>query len=98
MEHLRQLVLDEADEMLNTDFKSQVYGLLQYIPESTQLSLFSTTLPLDVMEVAQRFMRNPMQILLKKEELTLEGIKQFYIAVVEEKWKLEILSEICMGR
>lgn len=94
LEYLRQLVLDEADEMLNTDFKSQVYEVFKYIPESTQLRLFSATLPLDVMEVAQRFMRDPMQILLKQEELTLEGIKQFYIAVAEEKWKLEVLCDL----
>lgn len=94
LEHLRQIVLDEADEMLSTDFKVQVYNLFQYVPESTQICLFSATLPLDVMEVAQRFMRNPMRILVKKEELTLHGIKQFYIAVGDEKWKFETLCDL----
>jgi translation initiation factor 4A len=94
LERLRQIVLDEADEMLSTDFKVQVYDLFQYVPESTQICLFSATLPLDVMEIAQRFMRNPMRILVKKEELTLNGIKQFYIAVGDEKWKFETLCDL----
>merc|ERR1712194_469197 len=51
-------------------------------------------MPLDVLEVTQRFMRDPVRILVKKAELTLEGIKQFYIAVDKEEWKLETLCDL----
>ena len=46
--------------------------------------LLSATMPQDVLEVTKRFMRNPINILVKKEELTLEGIKQFYVDVDKE--------------
>lgn len=51
-------------------------------------------MPLDVLEVTKKFMRDPIRILVKKEELTLEGIKQFYIAIEREDWKLETLSDL----
>ena len=41
-------------------------------------------MPSDVLEVTKRFMRDPIRILVKKEELTLEGIKQFYVQVEKE--------------
>ena len=49
-----------------------------------QVILLSATMPVDVLEVTKRFMREPIRILVKKEELTLEGIRQFYIEVQEE--------------
>ena len=49
-----------------------------------QVILLSATMPADVLEVTKKFMRNPVRILVKKEQLTLEGIKQFYIGVEKE--------------
>ena len=51
---------------------------------SVQVILLSATMPADVLEVTKRFMRDPVRILVKKEELTLEGIRQFYIEVSNE--------------
>jgi translation initiation factor 4A len=51
-------------------------------------------MPQDVLEVTTKFMRDPVRILVKKQELTLEGIKQFYIAVEKEEWKLDTLSDL----
>ena len=51
---------------------------------ASQVILLSATMPTDVLEVTKRFMRDPVRILVKKEELTLEGIKQFYINVEKE--------------
>lgn len=93
-DHIRQVILDEADEMLAVGFKDQVYEIFQYLPESAQVCLFSATMPLDVLELTNRFMRDPIRILVKKDELTLEGIKQFYIAVDREEWKLETLCDL----
>ena len=50
----------------------------------TQVILLSATMPMDVLDVTKRFMREPIRILVKKEELTLEGIRQFYIQVEKE--------------
>jgi len=51
-------------------------------------------MPTDVLEVTKRFMREPIRILVKKEELTLEGIKQFYVMVDKEEWKLDTLCDL----
>ncbi len=77
-------VLDEADEMLSRGFKEQIYDVFRKLPSSIQVVLLSATMPLEVLDVTKRFMRDPIRILVKKEELTLEGIKQFYVQVEKE--------------
>jgi len=91
---VKQFVLDEADEMLSRGFKDQIYDIFRLLPGTTQVILLSATMPLDVLEVTKRFMRDPIRILVKKEELTLEGIKQFYISVEREEWKLDTLCDL----
>lgn len=59
-----------------------------------QVILLSATMPSDVLDVSKCFMRNPIRILVKKEELTLEGIKQFFVYVEREDWKLETLCDL----
>ncbi|KAF8126038.1 P-loop containing nucleoside triphosphate hydrolase protein [Boletus edulis] len=86
--------LDEADEMLSRGFKDQIYELFQLLPQDTQVVLLSATMPADVLEVTKKFMRDPVRILVKRDELTLEGIKQFYIAVEKEEWKLDTLCDL----
>mmetsp|Transcript_37617 Transcript_37617/g.55408 ORF Transcript_37617/g.55408 Transcript_37617/m.55408 type:complete len:398 (-) Transcript_37617:43-1236(-) len=94
LDNITQFFLDEADEMLSRGFKDQIYDIFKFLPETVQVCLFSATMPLDVLEVTQRFMRDPVRILVKKDELTLEGIKQFYIAVDKEEWKLDTLCDL----
>merc|ERR1711933_139017 len=94
LDSIRQFFLDEADEMLSRGFKDQIYDIFKFLPETVQVCLFSATMPLDVLEVTQRFMREPVRILVKKDELTLEGIKQFYVAVEREEWKLDTLCDL----
>lgn len=86
--------LDEADEMLSRGFKDQIYEVFQLLPQDTQVVLLSATMPADVLEVTKKFMREPVRILVKRDELTLEGIKQFYIAVEKEEWKLDTLCDL----
>jgi translation initiation factor 4A len=59
-----------------------------------QVVLLSATMPAEVLEVTGRFMRDPVRILVKKEELTLEGIRQFYVSVEREDWKLDTLCDL----
>jgi translation initiation factor 4A len=91
---IKLFVLDEADEMLSRGFKEQIHDVFTRMPYSIQVILLSATMPADVLEVTKKFMRDPIRILVKKEELTLEGIKQFYIMVGREDWKLETLCDI----
>lgn len=92
-EHLKVVVLDEADEMLSQGFAEQVYEIFRYLPRDVQVGLFSATMPDEVLELTKKFMRSPTRILVRKESLTLEGIKQFYVAV-EEEHKLETLMDL----
>merc|ERR1711892_1510632 len=64
------------------------------MPPKVQVCLFSATMPEEILDISTRFMRNPIQILVKRDELTLEGIKQFYVAVEKEDWKLETLCDL----
>jgi len=94
LDHTKLFVLDEADEMLSRGFKDQIVDVFRFMPESVQSCIFSATMPLDVLEVTSKFMRDPIRILVKKDELTLEGIRQFYIATEREEWKLETLCDL----
>uniref|UniRef100_A0A4W3ICH1 RNA helicase n=1 Tax=Callorhinchus milii TaxID=7868 RepID=A0A4W3ICH1_CALMI len=106
---IKMFVLDEADEMLSRGFKDQIYEIFQKLSTNIQVVLLSATMPIDVLEVTKKFMRDPIRILVKKEELTLEGIKQFYINVEREsaynpygdlfcnslqEWKLDTLCDL----
>ena len=94
LDNVQLFVLDEADEMLSRGFKEQIYDVFKYMPEAVQCTIFSATMPLEVLEVTSKFMRDPIRILVKRDELTLEGIKQFYIAIDKEEWKLETLCDL----
>jgi len=94
LDQLRLLCLDEADEMLSRGFKDQIYDIFQYLPTAVQVCLFSATMPVEVLNVTTRFMRDPVKILVKKEQLTLNGIKQFYVAVECEDLKLDTLCDL----
>lgn len=91
---IKMFVLDEADEMLSRGFKDQIHDVFKTLPSDVQVVLLSATMPTDVLEVSKSFMRNPARILVKKEELTLEGIKQFYVNVKHEEWKVGTLCDI----
>ena len=94
MNQLRTMVLDEADEMLNRGFKDQIYDIYRFLPPSCQVVLMSATLPASVLEMTRKFMSDPVKILVKRDELTLEGIKQFFISVEKEEWKFDTLCDL----
>jgi translation initiation factor 4A len=91
---IKLFVLDEADEMLSRGFKDQIQDVFRKLPSDVQVILLSATMPNEVLEVSKYFMRDPIKILVKKEELTLEGIKQFYVNVKQEQWKLGTLCDL----
>lgn len=94
MSNLKAIILDEADEMLNRGFKDQIYDIYRFLPPSCQVVLMSATLPPNVLDMTRKFMNDPVKILVKRDELTLEGISQFYISVEKEEWKFDTLCDL----
>lgn len=90
---IKMFVLDEADEMLSRGFKDQIYDIFQLLPPKLQVGVFSATLPPEALEITRKFMNKPVRILVKRDELTLEGIKQFYVNVEVRIWPLCFLRE-----
>ena len=85
------LILDESDEMLSRGFKEQIYDVYRYLPPDIQVCLVSATVPHEILEMTSKFMTDPVKILVKRDELTLEGIKYFFISVEKEEWKFETI-------
>jgi translation initiation factor 4A len=91
---LKLMVLDEADEMLSSGFKEQVYNIFQYLNSDIQIALFSATIPNEMIPLTEKFMRNPVKISVKVEQLTLEGIKQYYVGLDDDVQKYDTLKDI----
>ncbi|CAN7047433.1 unnamed protein product [Brassica oleracea var. botrytis] len=91
---IKLLILDESDEMLSRGFKDQIYDVYRYLPPDLQVCLVSATLPHEILEMTSKFMTEPVKILVKRDELTLEGIKQFFVAVEKEEWKFDTLCDL----
>ena len=91
---LKLLILDEADEMLSRGFKEQIQEIFKRLPGNIQVALFSATMPPEILQITEQFMRDPIRILVKKDELTLEGIKQYYIAIEKDDWKFDTLCDL----
>ncbi|OIR57539.1 MAG: ATP-dependent RNA helicase eIF4A [Amphiamblys sp. WSBS2006] len=91
---IKVLVIDEADEMLSQGFTEQVVTVLHAIPSSVQVVLLSATLPEELYKVTSEFMRSPTSILVKRDELTLAGIRQYKIDLDVEDDKFAVLKDI----
>lgn len=91
---LKLVILDEADEMLSSGFKEQVYNVFKYLNKNVQIALFSATLPNNILQITNKFMRDPVKICVKAESLTLEGIKQYYVAVEDDRQKYLTLKDL----
>jgi superfamily II DNA/RNA helicase len=91
---LKLVILDEADEMLSSGFKEQVYNVFKYLNKNVQIALFSATLPNNIFQITNKFMRDPVKICVKAESLTLEGIKQYFIAVNDDREKYLTLKDL----
>ena len=92
---IKMLIIDEADEMLTKGFKEQVYDIYRYLPVNTQNVVVSATLPNEVLQMTTKFMRkDTIRILVKRDELTLDGIKQFFVFVEKEINKFPTLCDL----
>lgn len=91
---VKLIVLDEADEMLSQGFKEQVYNIFQFLPSDVQVGLFSATMPTELHSLTEKFMRDPVKILVKSEMLSLEGIAQYYVALEDDSSKYATLKDL----
>ncbi len=91
---VRLFILDEADEMLSQGFKDQIYNIFQYLNNKVHVAIFSATLPREVMLLTDKFMQSPINITMKREELSLDGIEQYYLAMYTDTEKFEMLKKM----
>jgi superfamily II DNA/RNA helicase len=92
--NVKMLVLDEADEMLSKGFKEQIYNIFQHLNKDLQFVLFSATMPEEILTLTNKIMINPVKITMKKEELNLECIKQYFVALENDLHKYETLKDL----
>jgi translation initiation factor 4A len=95
VDYIKYVILDEADQMLEDLFAEQIKAILDNkFPSTTRLALFSATMPTNVLEVAENYLNNPVRILLPPDEVTLDGIKQYFVGCEREDWKLPVLLDL----
>lgn len=94
--YLKCLILDEADDLLTKGFLENMKSIISLIPAECRINLFSATMPKEIVQLTTNFMNNPAKILVKSEELTLLGIKQYYI-ILKKEWKLDTLLNLYKG-
>ncbi len=95
LSHLRFVVLDEADRMLDIGFRPDIERILRRCPTERQTLLLSATLPPPVERLARRYMRNPAMIDLSEDRIAVSDIHQYYITVDEER-KPAVLARLLL--
>lgn len=90
---ITSVVLDEADEMLSQGFSEQIHNIFRFLPKDVQIALFSATMPDEVLQLTKRFMRSPTEVLMEPEQLTLQAIKQFFVAA-EDDIKFDVIVDL----
>ena len=93
-DNIKTLIIDEADEMLSSGFMEVLQNIIRCIPTTSQMCLFSATMPKEIIDLTENFMNNPEKLLINRDELTLEGIKQFFIDLKQYNWKFDVLYDI----
>jgi len=96
LDHLKYLIFDEADQLLEDLFAEQIKAILTVrdFPETTRLAMFSATMPAEVLELAETYLKDPVRILLPAEEVRLKGIEQYHIVLDKEEWKFDALADL----
>lgn len=94
---IKLIIMDEADELLSSGFDEQIYNIFKKLNSDVQVALFSATLPTSVQKTIKKIMRNPVSICVNPEQLTLDGIAQYYIAVEDDRQKYSTLKNLYSG-
>jgi len=94
-DHIKNIIVDEADQMLEDRFREQFQCILGLgFPATTRCALFSATMNEDVVDFAGKLLGNPMRILVPPERVNLDGIKQYAVELEREDWKFEVLLDL----
>ena len=93
LDSLDYLVLDEADEMLRMGFQEDVEWILQQTPAERQTALFSATMPKQIRRIAQQYLKEPVEVMIKARTATVEATRQRYW-LVSGLHKLDALTRI----
>ena len=93
-DNLKIIVIDDADEIFSRSFKTQIQGIFKFLLGEIQFVFFSATLTTEILAMTKHIMRDPAMIIIKNQELTLEGIHQYYITVEKEDWKMDVLLNL----
>lgn len=91
---IKVVILDEADEILSYGFKDTIHNIVKMISKECQICIFSATMTDDILELTDQFMNQPEKLLIQNSQLTLEGIKQYYINVKVNDWKFDVITDI----
>ena len=94
MYNIKLICLDEADDILNDGISKELNNIFDKIPSGTQYCLISATLSNNVFDLSKKLMHQPVKILLKKNEIPVDLIKQFYIDTEVEELKFEVLLDL----
>lgn len=92
--NIKILVIDEFDKMLEEDFIPTIQEIFRFVNDNTQVVLSSATVNGKVMEVTQKFMRDPLTITIEQTELSLAEIKQYYINCEKDEWKFDTILDL----
>ena len=93
-ESIKIMAFDELDEMLCRGFFDQISEIMKFLPTNALIACSSTTSPPEIISFNQKFLRDPAIIQIHKEELTVDGIKQFYVLIEKEEYKYETLNDL----
>ena len=93
VQNVRNVVLDEADEMLNMGFREDIETVLEYLPQEHQTVLFSATMPKPILEITRKYQHDAINIKIVKKELTVANIDQYYYDV-KRKDKIDVLTRL----
>ena len=92
--YVHTLILDEADELLQKNFQEQIGEIIVRLDRNVKKCLFSATMPQEILDLTKQFLKDPIKILVKREKLTLEGIKQYYVNVKKNYYKFPTICDL----
>jgi translation initiation factor 4A len=91
------IILDEADVLLNSDFVEQIHAIISKFPRSVQICIFSATYTDYIIKLTRNILNDPLKILIKQEELSLDNIRHYYVNVEEQKNKYDTMVDLYKG-